>query len=87
MSSRITIGLAVLFLFGAVVAGYWGLVLSRAPDPTPQAPVVQAPTPAVPVTTRRATQTATSKLLLPGSLPIDPTGGRYLYSDLPICSA
>jgi len=39
MSSRVTMGLAVLFLLGAVFAGYWGLVLSRPPAPPPQAPV------------------------------------------------
>ncbi|MDD0977599.1 Flp pilus assembly protein CpaB [Pseudomonas fontis] len=51
MSSRITMILAGLFLFGAIIAGYWGLVLSRqpaelaapAPASTPAAPVVAAP--------------------------------------------
>lgn len=33
MSSRVTMGLAVLFLLGALFAGYWGLVLSRQPAP------------------------------------------------------
>lgn len=69
MSSRITIGLAVLFLFGAVVAGYWGLVLSRAPDPAPQAPVVQAPTPAVPVTTQIEDITRKPVLILAKDIP------------------
>lgn len=39
MNSRVTMGLAVLFLLGALFAGYWGLVLSRQPAPAPQAPV------------------------------------------------
>ena len=39
MSSRITMILAVLFLIGAVLAGYWGLVLSRSTD----TPVAAAP--------------------------------------------
>lgn len=51
MSSRLTMILAVLFLLGAVVAGYWGLVVSRQPAAVPapaSAPVSQAPvTPAV----------------------------------------
>lgn len=48
MSSRITIILAGFFLVGALLAGYWGLVLSRppaepvaAPVAAPQAPIVQ----------------------------------------------
>lgn len=40
MSSRLTMVLAVLFLLGAVLAGYWGLVLSRPATP----PVIPAPT-------------------------------------------
>lgn len=46
MSSRLTMILAVLFLLGALVAGYWGLAVTRQPAPIPvpvQAPVVQAP--------------------------------------------
>lgn len=31
MNSRITLGLAGLFLLGAIIAGYWGLTLSRQP--------------------------------------------------------
>lgn len=53
MSSRLTMALAVFFLLGAIVAGYWGIVVSRQPAPQPvavQAPVVNpapaAPTPA-----------------------------------------
>ncbi|WP_397450089.1 Flp pilus assembly protein CpaB [Pseudomonas sp. NA-150] len=43
MNSRVTMGFAVLLLIGAVIAGYWGLVLSR-PSPAPTAiPLAQAP--------------------------------------------
>ncbi len=37
MNSRISLILAGLLLVGALIAGYWGLVLSR---PTPVAPPV-----------------------------------------------
>lgn len=40
MNSRVTMGLAGMLLVGAVVAGYWGLMLSRAPAAEP----VEAPT-------------------------------------------
>lgn len=43
MGSRITMVLAVLFLFGAIAAGYWGLVLSRPPEEPKAPPVVSAP--------------------------------------------
>lgn len=33
MNSRVTMGLAGLFLVGAIIAGYWGLTLSRQPTP------------------------------------------------------
>ena len=33
MNSRVTLGLAGLFLFGAIITGYWGLSLSRQPAP------------------------------------------------------
>ncbi|WP_237886804.1 Flp pilus assembly protein CpaB [Pseudomonas sp. PGPR40] len=33
MNSRVTMGLAGLFLAGAILAGYWGLALSRQPAP------------------------------------------------------
>ncbi len=42
MSSRFTMILAGLFLVGALVAGYWGIVLSR-PAPAPVAPPTPAP--------------------------------------------
>jgi len=42
MSSRITIILAGFFLLGALLAGYWGLALSRSPS-EPLASPVPAP--------------------------------------------
>jgi pilus assembly protein CpaB len=45
MNSRVTMGLAVLFLLGALFAGYWGLVLSRQPAPASQPAVVQQAAP------------------------------------------
>ena len=53
MNSRITLGLAGLFLVGAIIAGYWGLTLSSqtAPEPVGQpgiitpAPTAQTPAP------------------------------------------
>ncbi len=47
MNSRVTMGLAVLFLLGALFAGYWGLVLSRQPVPAPTIPVAQTVAPPV----------------------------------------
>ncbi|MGV8918230.1 MAG: Flp pilus assembly protein CpaB [Pseudomonas sp.] len=47
MNSRVTMVLAVLLLIGAVVAGYWGLVLGRQ-SPAP-APVANVQAPASPV--------------------------------------
>lgn len=41
MNSRLTLGLAIVLLLGAIVAGYWGVVLSR--QPAPAAPAVAAP--------------------------------------------
>ncbi len=52
MNSRVTMGLAGLLLVGAVFFGYWGLVLSRQPEPTP----VSAP----PTTASVVQQTATT---------------------------
>ena len=37
MNSRVTLGLAGLFLLGAIIAGYWGLTLSRQPAVEPAA--------------------------------------------------
>ncbi|MBX8531550.1 Flp pilus assembly protein CpaB [Pseudomonas cichorii] len=48
MSSRITMVLAIVFLLGALIAGYLGIVVSKEPAPPPppvEAPVVQAPPP------------------------------------------
>ncbi|WP_248738446.1 Flp pilus assembly protein CpaB [Pseudomonas sp. MWU12-2029] len=52
MNSRVTMGLAAVLLLGAIVVGYWGLVLSRQP-----APVAEAPAPAV-VTVEKTVATA-----------------------------
>lgn len=59
MSSRITIILAGLFLVGALLAGYWGLVLSRPakPDTAP----VAAPPPVV----QQVVKTSTDELRQP----------------------
>ncbi len=43
MNSRVTLGLAGLFLVGAIIAGYWGLTLSRPPVTEPVAAPVAAP--------------------------------------------
>lgn len=43
MSSRFTMVIAVVLLFGALLMGYWGLKLSRQPAPEP--PPVAAPSP------------------------------------------
>ena len=45
MNSRISMILAGVLLIGALIAGYWGLVLSRAPEPV-AAPVVSVVNPA-----------------------------------------
>ncbi|NVZ65028.1 Flp pilus assembly protein CpaB [Pseudomonas gingeri] len=47
MNSRVTMVLAVILLIGAIIAGYWGLTLSRQPAPVappeaPSAPVEKA---------------------------------------------
>ncbi|WP_296258673.1 MULTISPECIES: Flp pilus assembly protein CpaB [unclassified Pseudomonas] len=72
MSSRVTKGLAVLFLLGALFAGYWGLVLSRQPVPVAQAPVAQsvAPVPA-PVIEEKPAQDLTRQpvLVLANDIP------------------
>ncbi|WLH36326.1 Flp pilus assembly protein CpaB [Pseudomonas sp. FP2196] len=43
MNSRVTLGLAGLFLVGAIIAGYWGLTLSRPPVAEPVAAPAVAP--------------------------------------------
>lgn len=48
MNSRVTMGLAVLLLLGALLAGYWGTVLSRQPEtPAVVAPVATDAQPVV----------------------------------------
>ena len=44
MNSRISMVLAGVLLIGAIIAGYWGLVLSRQPEPV-AAPVVSVAAP------------------------------------------
>lgn len=45
MNSRVTLGLASLLLLGALIAGYWGLTLSREPAAEPVSPVASTSTP------------------------------------------
>ncbi len=47
MSSRLTMILAGLFLLAALLAGYWGLMLSRPAEPVAAPPVVEASAPPV----------------------------------------
>lgn len=42
MNSRVTMALAAILLLGAIVVGYWGLVLSRQPAPVAEAPIAPA---------------------------------------------
>ncbi|HAA39369.1 MAG TPA: Flp pilus assembly protein CpaB, partial [Pseudomonas sp.] len=44
MNSRISMALAAVLLIGALIAGYWGLVLSRQPEPA-ATPVISAEKP------------------------------------------
>ena len=44
MNSRISMALAAVLLIGALIAGYWGLVLSRQPEPV-ATPVISAEKP------------------------------------------
>lgn len=53
MNSRFTMGLAGLFLVGAIFFGYWGLVLSRQPAPIAE-PVTQ---PVAPLSAEKAVAT------------------------------
>ena len=55
MNSRITMGLAGVFLVGALIAGYWGLALSRRPAAQP----VAQPSPAVVQTVAASAEDAT----------------------------
>ncbi|MGH8438047.1 MAG: Flp pilus assembly protein CpaB [Pseudomonas sp.] len=54
MSSRITIILAGFFLLGALLAGYWGLLLSRPPAEPAAVPAVATPAPAAVQVVERA---------------------------------
>ncbi|MFJ3483658.1 Flp pilus assembly protein CpaB [Pseudomonas sp. NPDC090202] len=71
MSSRATMGLAVLFLLGALFAGYWGLVLSRPPAPPPPAPDTTATPVAAPVVVEKEAEDLTRQpvLVLARDLP------------------
>ncbi|WP_333989473.1 Flp pilus assembly protein CpaB [Pseudomonas sp. S3(2024)] len=42
MNSRVTMGFAAVLLLGAIVVGYWGLMLSRQPAPVAQVPAAPA---------------------------------------------
>ncbi|WP_285424161.1 Flp pilus assembly protein CpaB [Pseudomonas sp. efr-133-TYG-103a] len=65
MNSRVTMGLAVLFLLGALFAGYWGLVLSRQTAPAPQAPLDPAAAPAAtPVVAEKPSEDPTRQSVL-----------------------
>jgi pilus assembly protein CpaB len=51
MNSRVTLGLAGVLLLGAILAGYWGLTLSRqapAAEPVAPAPVAETPSAVAP---------------------------------------
>lgn len=72
MSSRVTMGLAVLFLLGALFAGYWGLVLSRQPEAAPVAAApVATPPAAEPVAAEKPQEDITRQpvLVLTRDLP------------------
>ncbi|AZC48320.1 MULTISPECIES: Flp pilus assembly protein CpaB [Pseudomonas] len=55
MNSRITMGLAGVFLVGALIAGYWGVALSRRPAAEP----VAQPSPAIVQTVTASAEDAT----------------------------
>ncbi len=76
MSSRLTLFLAAFFLVAALLAGYWGVVLSRpaaAPVPPPtaseQPSVAAAPPPPVPVEPPR-TAVVVLRKALPANTPL-----------------
>ena len=76
MSSRLTLFLAAFFLLAALVAGYWGVVLSRpAPAPAPALPTAEQPSvaitppPAVPVEPPR-TAVVVLRKALPANTPL-----------------
>jgi len=55
MNSRITMGLAGVFLVGALIAGYWGVALSR----RPAAETVAQPSPTTVQTVTASAEDAT----------------------------
>lgn len=68
MNSRVTMGLAGLLLLGAVFFGYWGLVLSRQPEPAPPAQPV-APRVVEQVTSNAEDQTRQPVVVLVRDVP------------------
>ncbi|BCQ66719.1 Flp pilus assembly protein CpaB [Pseudomonas sp. Eqa60] len=68
MNSRLTMGLAGLLLVGAVFFGYWGLVLSRKPEPAPPVQPV-APSVVEPTTTSAEDQTRQPVVVLVRDVP------------------
>lgn len=71
MSSRLTMVLAVLFLLGAVLAGYWGLVLSRPATPpvSPAPTVAEAPAEVIAPPSQPPEPARTSIVVLRRALP------------------
>ncbi len=71
MSSRLTMVLAVLFLLGAVLAGYWGLVLSRPSTPpvSPAPTVAEAPAEVIAPPSQPPEPARTSIVVLRRALP------------------
>ena len=76
MSSRLTLFLAAFFLLAALLAGYWGVVLSRpAPAPAPALPTAEQPSvaitppPTVPVEPPR-TAVVVLRKALPANTPL-----------------
>ncbi len=76
MSSRLTLALAAFFLLAALLAGYWGVVLSRpAATPAPVTPAAEQPIAAVappPITPPEPPRTAVVVLrkALPANTPV-----------------
>lgn len=66
MSSRLTMVLAALFLVAAILAGYWGLVLSRPPAPVvqPAPALAQGPGPVTVPVPAKAEEPARSQIVV-----------------------
>ncbi|EKT4523623.1 Flp pilus assembly protein CpaB [Pseudomonas putida] len=66
MSSRLTMVLAALFLVAAILAGYWGLVLSRPPAPVvqPAPALAQGPAPVAAPVPAKAEEPARSEIVV-----------------------